>query len=95
MTKKTTTNHKGRPVVITTKHRGVFFGYAEDTSGDSVKLTGCRCAIKWGTTEGWLQLAETGPTSDSKIGARADIDLRDVTAVAEVTEEAREAWERA
>ena len=23
-----------RPVIVTTEHRGVFFGYATDTSGD-------------------------------------------------------------
>ncbi len=84
-----------RPVIITTKHRGVFFGYAEDTDGDTIKLERARCAIYWGTTKGFMQLAEAGPTPKSRVGARADIELRDVTAVVEVSEDAVKAWERA
>ena len=29
-----------RAVLVTTKHRGVFFGYAEDTAGEIIKLAG-------------------------------------------------------
>lgn len=84
-----------RPVMVTTEFRGVFFGYATDTSGDAVYLTRARMAIFWGTTRGINELAETGPTSKSNISARADIDLRKVTAVFEVTPEAAAAWEAA
>lgn len=82
-----------RPVLVTTEYRGVFYGYAADTSGDTIKLNRARMAIRWGTTRGINELAETGPTRDSKISARADIDLRKVTAVFEVTEAAMKAWE--
>jgi hypothetical protein len=91
MEKKTT----GRPVIICTEFRGVFYGLAEDTSGDIVHLKGARCAIYFGTTGGVLQLAATGPTEKSKIGVRADIELRKVTAVFEVTPAAAAAWEAA
>ena len=84
-----------RPVIICTEHKGVFFGYAQDTTGDNVTLKRARMAIYWGTTDGVMQLAETGPTTISKISARADIDLRKVTAVFEVTEAAAKAWEAA
>lgn len=84
-----------RPVIVCTVHRGVFFGYATDTKGDVIDLTKARMAIYWGTTKGVMQLAETGPTADSKISARADIQLRSVTAVFEVTPAAAEAWEAA
>ena len=84
-----------RPVIVCTEYRGVFFGYAEDTTGDTVNLAKARMAIRWGTTDGIMQLAETGPTSNSKIGARADIEVRKVTAVFEVTDEAKEKWESA
>lgn len=83
----------GRPVIICTKHRGVFFGYTADTGGDRVHLKRARMAIYWGTNKGVMQLAETGPTSSSRLSARADVDLRDVTAVMEVTEAARQQWE--
>ena len=81
-----------RPVLICTEYRGVFFGYADDTSGDTVKLKDARMAIKWGTTDGVAQLANTGPTDKSKIGAPACVDLRKVTAVFEVTKEAEQKW---
>lgn len=85
-----------RPVIVTTEHRFVAFGYADETSGDVITLISARCAIRFGTTGGLLQLAGTGPTSQSKIGARAPkIELRKVTSVLEVSDEARDAWERA
>ena len=82
-----------RPVIVTTEHRGVFFGYADDTSGTTVHLKRARMAIYFGTERGFMQLAETGPTAKSKISARADIDVRKITAVVEVSAEAAKAWE--
>jgi hypothetical protein len=84
-----------RPVIVCTEHRGVFFGYAEDTTGDVIHLKRARMAIYFGTTKGVMQLAETGPTSSSKISARADLEVRKITAVFEVTPPATEAWEAA
>jgi hypothetical protein len=84
-----------RPVIVCTSHRGVFFGYAKDTSGDAIQLRGARMAVRFGTTRGVMELAETGPTSTSKISARADIEVRSVTAVFEVTADAVQKWEAA
>lgn len=85
----------GRPVIVCTEHRGVFFGYANETSGTEIKLERARMAISFGTTRGVMELAETGPTRNSKISARADIDVRKVTAVFEVTPAAMQGWEAA
>ena len=53
-----------RPVLITTEYKGVFFGYAEDTSGDNVVLTSCRNCIYWPSTQGgFLGLASIGPVT--------------------------------
>ena len=82
----------GRPVLICTEHRGVFFGYAEDTTGVDIFLRNCRMAIRWGTTNGVQQLAATGPTDKSKVGSACDAEIRKVTAVFEVTSEAAEKW---
>ena len=82
-----------RPVIVCTEYRGVFFGLADDTSGDTVKLKDARMAIYWGTTKGVMELAHTGPTEDSRIGAPADIEVRKVTAVFEVTKEATKKWQ--
>lgn len=93
--KTSKTSKTERPVIVCTEHRGVFFGYATDTKGTEINLRNARMAIRFGTTRGVMQLAETGPTSSSTISARADIDVRNVTAVFEVTPEATKAWESA
>ena len=84
-----------RAVIVCTSHRGVFFGYATNTDGDVIKLRSARMAIRWGTTRGVMELAEVGPNSSSKISARADIEVRSITAVFEVTVESVKAWEAA
>lgn len=85
---------KEQPVVITTE-RGLFFGYTADSTTPHIKLRRARCGILWNTTGGWMELASKGPNSGSKIGARADVLIRDVTAVADCTPEAVKAWEAA
>jgi len=89
------TAKKERPVIVCTEHRGVFFGYATDTKGPEIELKRARMAIAFGTTRGVMELAETGPTRNSKISARADIEVRKVSAVFEVTPAAAKAWEAA
>ncbi len=92
---KAKTANNDRPVIVCTEHRGVFYGLATDTTGESIHLKGARMAIQFGTTRGVMELAETGPTSRSKVSARADIDVRKVTAVFEMTATAATAWEAA
>lgn len=84
-----------RPVIVTTEYRGVFFGYATDTSGDVIQLKRARMAIRWGTTRGIMELAEVGPNNSSRISARADLEVRKITSVMEVTDAATKAWEDA
>lgn len=84
-----------RAVIVCTEHRGVFFGYAKETSGAAVHLRSARMAIAFGTSKGVMELAETGPTARSKISARADVEVRKVTAVFEVTLDAVKKWETA
>ena len=80
-------------VMITTKHRGVFAGELQSKDGNSVTLTEARCAIRWNTEHGFLELAETGPNEGSKIGAVAPrIELFDVTSITDVTPEAAAKW---
>lgn len=83
-----------RPVLVTTEFRGVFFGYAEDTTGDNITLTQARNCIYWPSTQGgFAGLAAEGPANGSRIGATvAKIDLRKVTSVVEVEPEAAERW---
>lgn len=87
----------GRPVLITTEYRGIFFGYADDTSGDTVVLTNARNCIYWPASQGgFAGLASDGPAKGSRIGAKIyRIELRKVTAVLEVEAAAIEKWESA
>lgn len=97
-TKKRPTNGhtKGRPVLVTTAHRGVFFGYANKTDGETISLKRSRLCVYWSTDcKGFMGLAANGPTSGCRIGPPADIALRNVTAVVEVTPEAVAKWEAA
>ena len=38
---------KERAVIVTTEHRGVFFGYAEDTDGLRINLKQARLCVYW------------------------------------------------
>lgn len=91
------TDRTGRPVLVTTEYRGVFFGYAADTSGDVITLTAARNCIYWPSTNGGFGgLASEGPAKGARIGARVDkIELRKITAVSECTAASVEAWEAA
>lgn len=83
-----------RPVLVTTAHRGVFFGYAKDTSGETIALRAARCCVYWSRdVKGFLGLAAHGPSKLCRVGPPADITLRNITAVAELTPEAVEKWE--
>jgi hypothetical protein len=86
-----------RPVIVTTAHRGVFFGFtSDDINGETIALKRARCCIRWtADVRGFMGLAATGPSSSCRIGAQADITLRAITAVLDVTPEAVKAWEAA
>lgn len=96
-----TNNHpnrskKERAVLVTTEHRGVFFGYAADTSGETIKLRAARNCIYWPAgNKGFLGLAADGPLAGARVGPAADIELRDITCVAECSVAAVAAWEKA
>lgn len=94
--KMKTSQQKERPVIVTTAHRGVFFGYAADTDGATISLTRAKlCIYLTADLRGFMGLASHGPTGNCKIGPAADITLRDITSVMEVTPEAAARWEKA
>jgi hypothetical protein len=83
-----------RPVIVTTEHRGVFFGYATDIDGETIELKRSRLCVYWSAdVKGFMGLASGGPTASCKIGPAADIVLRKITAVLSVTPEAEKAWQ--
>lgn len=85
-----------QPLVVTTVHRGVFFGYGEPEDGETIRLERARMCLYWPAgTKGVVGLASDGPQEGSRVGPAAPaMILRGVTAVMEVTSEAAKAWER-
>jgi hypothetical protein len=74
----------------------VFFGYATKTDGETIKLEGARNCLYWSKDmRGFMGLASIGPSKDCRIGPRADIELRSITAVLDVVAEAVKRWEDA
>jgi len=86
----------GKPVLVTTAHKGVFFGYFSKREGTTVHLTRSRNCIYWpAENRGFLGLAKWGPLEGARIGPEADIELLDVTSIAQCTDEAVQRWEAA
>jgi hypothetical protein len=87
----------GRPVMVTTEHRGVFFGYLDGQPGETVTIRQARCCLYWTTgVKGFLGLAAKGPSKACRVGPPApSLTLMKVTSVAEVAPEAVDAWEDA
>lgn len=93
ITKTVTKTGTERPVIVTTAHRGVFFGYATDVDGETIALKRSRNVVYWSTdVQGFMGLAATGPTSSCRVGPAADIVLRNITAVLAVTPRAVKAF---
>lgn len=81
-------------VLVTTSHRGVFFGYAVDTNSKTIKITNARNCIYWPiSVRGFVGLASAGPNKDTKVGPVAEeMTLHDVTAVLKCSDVAEKAW---
>lgn len=95
--KVTKTTKKGSPLLVTTEHRGVFFGYGTRTDADTIELTDARMAVYWTSNlKGVLGLAAQGPSSGCRISPSVPVlTLRAVTSVTECSPEAAKAWEKA
>jgi hypothetical protein len=89
-----------KPVMVTTLHRGVFFGYTRapiDIRHDTIALERARNAIEWSADmRGVFGLAASGPSATCRIGPAVPVlHLRNVTSITEVAPEAVERWEAA
>jgi len=88
-------NNKRKALLVTTSHKGVFFGYGEPTTEPIITINQARMCVYWSAdVKGVLGLAANGPTKGCKIGpAVPAITLRDVTSVSEVSDVAAKQWE--
>lgn len=86
---------KSQPIVVTTAHRGVFFGYGVPSDAKSIRITQARMCVYWSAdVRSVLGLAATGPSKSCRIGPAVEgITLNDVTSVMECSEQATKAWE--
>jgi hypothetical protein len=87
---------KIKALLVTTAHRGVFFGYGKPTRDTIITLERARMCIYWSAdVKGVLGLAVKGPTEGCRIGPTVGkITLQDVTSITEVSSEATAAWEK-
>lgn len=101
-TKKVATKAKERAVIVTTQNRGVFFGYVTDSArnaweaqpdASAVRIADSRLCVYWSPdVKGFMGLAANGPTSKCRVGPAANITVRNVTAILDVSEKAEAAW---
>lgn len=92
-----------KPFLVTTAHRGVFFGYGdgkvtESASGKtSIMISRARNCVYWPSDiRGFLGLATSGPGKGSKVGPAVEsLELFDITSVSECSPEATTNWENA
>lgn len=82
------------PMVVTTLHRGVFFGYGVPTEKKIIKLDEAQMCIYWSADiKGVMGLSASGPSKSCKIGPIVpSITLQDVTAIFECSKESEKRW---
>jgi hypothetical protein len=85
-----------KALVVTTAHRGVFFGYGTPSDAATIVLERARMCVYWSAElKGVCGLAAQGPSKSCRIGpAVPRLTLREVTAVMEATEDAAKNWEK-
>ncbi len=85
---------KSIALLVTTAHKGVFFGYGERTDAATITLERAKMCVYWSAdVKGVLGLANGGPTQSCRITPSVSkITLRDVTAIVEISPAAEESW---
>lgn len=90
-------NNGYRPVLVTTAHRGVFFGYlVGEAAKEKVVINKARNVTYWDVaTRSFLGLAANGPTTSCRVSPAAGeaSTLFDITGVFVCTPEAVEKFE--
>lgn len=89
------------PVMVTTEHRGVFFGYVDPVDAESesrtIRVHRVRMCVYWtADVRGVLGLAAIGPDAKCRVTEpNAKARIADVTGVFSCSPQAVEAWEGA
>lgn len=85
-----------QPLLVTTAHKGVFFGYGTQSDQSTITLQSARMCVYWSAeTHGVLGLAANGPKKGCRIGpAVPALTLRDITSCSLCSDEAAKEWEK-
>jgi hypothetical protein len=85
---------KLQALIVTTEHRGVFFGYGKPTTEPTIRIEQAQMCVHWSSdVKGVTGLAANGPTKGCRIGPPAPaITLQKVTSVMEVSPAAEAKW---
>jgi hypothetical protein len=85
-----------RYVLICTDKRGVFAGFTTETNCDPISLRAGRMVVYWSAAmRGVVGLASMGPDDQCRISEPADMELRGITCVIEISPAAQAKWEAA
>lgn len=87
---------KETPIVVTTAHRGAFFGYGVPSGNKTIRVTKSRMIVYWGADcRSIVGLAANGPSKSCKVSpAVPAITLQDVTSVIECSPEVAEKFQK-
>ncbi|MFQ5741141.1 MAG: hypothetical protein ACE5JX_19230 [Acidobacteriota bacterium] len=88
----------GKDVLVTTEHRGVFFGrLCEDNFAANVVIDDARNCFYWDqSVHGVLGLAAAGPNGSCRIGPSVEsLKLHKITSICLVSDKAAEKWRTA
>ncbi len=84
-------------VIVTTAHKGVFFGYTSEIQPDAanrIRLEKCRMVVYWPSkVHGVLGLTEQGPVGGKVTPPAPQAVIMDVTGVFECSAAAATVWE--
>lgn len=88
-------SEKKVPVIVTTQHKGVFYGYGVPSDAESIRIEKARMIVYWSAdVRSVVGLAATGPSTGCRVGPPAPaITLRGVTSVIECSPEAEKSFE--
>jgi hypothetical protein len=90
-------NFVGKKCVVTTAHRGVFFGevLAYNEATKVIDIKDCRVAVYWpAEVRGFVGLAFTGPLEGARISPPAPLSqFTDVTGILSCTDASIKEWE--
>lgn len=88
---------KKKAVVVTTEHRGVFFGYVENDkkAPEQIELSDVRNCVYWDSSiKGVLGLAANGPGRSCKVGPNVPkATIWKLTGIWECSADAVKQWE--